>query len=100
MFVPTGTEAVAVKAGDVTFVANEGAGGNAAYLAAVDGNVYYYAHFSQFVGEGRTVAQGEIIGLTGMTGNATAPHLHFEVRLGGVNGNRTDPYPTLESAGC
>jgi murein DD-endopeptidase MepM/ murein hydrolase activator NlpD len=100
MFVPTGTPAVAVKAGTVTFAPDEGAGGNAAYLAADDGNTYYYAHFSQFVGEPRTVAKGEVIGLTGMTGNATAPHLHFEIRLGGPNGDRTDPYPTLKSAGC
>jgi murein DD-endopeptidase MepM/ murein hydrolase activator NlpD len=100
MFVPTGTPAVAVKAGTVTFAPNEGAGGNAAYLNADDGNTYYYAHFSQFVGEPRGVAKGEIIGLTGMTGNATAPHLHFEIRLGGPNGDRTNPYPTLKSAGC
>jgi murein DD-endopeptidase MepM/ murein hydrolase activator NlpD len=100
MFVPIGTPAVAVEAGTVRYVANEGGGGNTAYLAAVDGNTYFYAHFSQFVGEARTVAQGEIIGLTGMTGNATAPHLHFEIRLGGPNGDRTDPFPTLKSAGC
>jgi len=100
MFVPIGTTAVAVKAGSVHFAPNEGAGGNAAYLDAVDGNTYYYAHFSQFVGADRTVAKGEVIGLTGMTGNATAPHLHFEVRLGDVNGPTTDPYPTLKSAGC
>ncbi|MFI5053203.1 MAG: murein hydrolase activator EnvC family protein [Acidimicrobiia bacterium] len=100
MFVPTGTSAVAVKAGTVRYVANEGAGGNTAYLSANDGNVYFYAHLSQFVGDARTVAQGEIIGLTGMTGNASAPHLHFEIRLGGVNGNRTDPYPTLKAGGC
>jgi hypothetical protein len=61
---------------------------------------YYYAHFSQFVGEPRAVAKGEISGLAGMTGNASAPHLHFEIRLGGPNGNRTNPYPTLKSAGC
>ena len=73
MFVPTGTVAVAVMAGTVRFVPNEGAGGNAAYLGAEDGNTYFYAHFSQFIGEGRTVAQGEVIGLTGMTGNASAP---------------------------
>ena len=100
MFVPTGTPAMAVKAGTVTFAPNEGAGGNAAYLAADDGNTYYYAHFSQFVGEARAVAKGEVIGMTGMTGNASAPHLHFEIRLGGPNGDRTDPYPTLKSAGC
>jgi murein DD-endopeptidase MepM/ murein hydrolase activator NlpD len=100
MFVPTGTAAVAVMAGTVRYVPNEGAGGNTAYLAGVDGNSYFYAHFSQFIGDGRTVAQGEVIGLTGMTGNASAPHLHFEVRIGGDNGSTTDPYPTLRSAGC
>ncbi len=100
MFVPTGTAAVAVMAGTVRYVPNEGAGGNTAYLAGADGNSYFYAHFSQFIGEGRTVARGEVIGLTGMTGNASAPHLHFEVRIGGDNGNTTDPYPTLKSAGC
>ncbi len=58
MFVPTGTPAVAVEAGTVTYVANEGAGGNTAYLAAADGNTYFYAHFSQFVGEARGGRQG------------------------------------------
>jgi murein DD-endopeptidase MepM/ murein hydrolase activator NlpD len=100
MFVPTGTAAVAVMAGTVRYVPDEGAGGNTAYLAGADGNTYFYAHFSQFIGAGRTVAQGEVIGLTGMTGNATAPHLHFEVRIGGDNGSTTDPYPMLRSAGC
>ena len=71
MFVPTGTAAMAVKAGTVTFVPNEGAGGNTAYLAADDGNTYFYAHFSQYIGGPRAVAKGEVIGLTGMTGNAS-----------------------------
>jgi murein DD-endopeptidase MepM/ murein hydrolase activator NlpD len=100
MMVPTGTQALAVKAGSVRYVPNEGAGGNTAYLDANDGNTYFYAHFSAFVGGARTVAQGEVIGLTGMTGNATAPHLHFEIRIGGDNGSRIDPYPTLKAAGC
>lgn len=100
MFVPTGTAAVAVMGGTVRYVPNEGAGGNTAYLAGADGNTYFYGHFSQFIGEGRPVTQGEVIGLTGMTGNASAPHLHFEVRIGGDNGNTTDPYPMLKAAGC
>jgi murein DD-endopeptidase MepM/ murein hydrolase activator NlpD len=100
MLVPIGNKPMAVKAGTVTFAPNEGAGGNAAYLNADDGNTYDDAHFSGYVGGPRTVAQGEVIGLTGMTGDASGPHLHFEIRLGDPSGNRTDPYPTLKAAGC
>jgi murein DD-endopeptidase MepM/ murein hydrolase activator NlpD len=100
MMAPTGTPEVAVKAGTVSYIPMGGAGGNEAYLAANDGNVYYYAHLSQFVGGARSVAQGEVIGLVGSTGSSTAPHLHFEIRIGGANGQRIDPYPTLVAAGC
>ena len=100
MFAPMGTPLVAVKAGSVRFVPNEGDGGNTVYLSADDGNVYFYAHLSSFVGGARSVAQGEVVGLVGMTGNATGPHLHFEIRIGGANGQRIDPYPTLRAAGC
>jgi len=100
MMAPTGTPEVAVKAGTVSYIPMGGAGGNEAYLAANDGNVYYYAHMSQFVGGARSVAQGEVIGLVGSTGSSSAPHLHFEIRIGGANGQRINPYPTLQSAGC
>jgi murein DD-endopeptidase MepM/ murein hydrolase activator NlpD len=100
MMAPMGTSEVAVKAGTVSYMAMDGAGGNEGYLAADDGNVYYYAHMSQFVGGPRRVAQGEVIGLVGSTGYSTAPHLHFEIRIGGANGQRIDPYPTLQAAGC
>jgi murein DD-endopeptidase MepM/ murein hydrolase activator NlpD len=100
MFVPNGTPVVAVKAGTIWFMAMDGAGGNEVYLDTPEGNTYYYAHLSEYVGPPRQVAQGEVIGLTGMTGTTSAPHLHFEIRVGGANGNRIDPYPTLKSAGC
>jgi murein DD-endopeptidase MepM/ murein hydrolase activator NlpD len=100
MFAATGVPLVAAKSGTVSYMAMNGAGGNEAYLAANDGNVYYYAHMSQFVGGSRTVSQGEVIGLVGSTGNSTAPHLHFEIRVGGANGARVNPYPTLSGAGC
>jgi murein DD-endopeptidase MepM/ murein hydrolase activator NlpD len=100
MFVPIGTPVIAVKSGSVSYVPNEGAGGNAMYLNASDGNTYYYAHQSAFAGGNRSVSQGEILGYSGMTGNATAPHVHFEIRIGGPNGGRIDPYPTLKASGC
>jgi murein DD-endopeptidase MepM/ murein hydrolase activator NlpD len=101
LMVPQGTPLVAVKQGFVQFNPYpDPAGGNTAYLSADDGNVYYYAHLSSFVGSDRNVSQGEIIGYSGMTGNASAPHLHFEIRLGGVNGGKIDPYSTLRASGC
>jgi murein DD-endopeptidase MepM/ murein hydrolase activator NlpD len=99
MFVPEGTPLYATVSGSVRYVPNEGAGGNAVYLNG-GGNSYFYAHLSQFVGGARSVSQGEIVGYSGMTGNATGPHLHFEIRAGGDNGTKINPYPTLRNAGC
>lgn len=100
MFQTFGSDEVAVGPGRVTY-AVEDAGGNAAYLWADDGNVYYYAHMWFFIGaDNRRVEQGETIGILGASGNATAPHLHFEIRLGGANGPTMDPYSTLVAAGC
>ncbi len=45
-----------------------------------------YAHMSAYVKglhDGSHVHQGEVIGYVGMTGFATGPHLHFEVRVHG-----------------
>jgi murein DD-endopeptidase MepM/ murein hydrolase activator NlpD len=99
MLAPTGTPTWAVKSGNVQY-AFESAGGLVAYLVADDGNAYYYAHMSNTNGGNRRVGQGAHIGFVGQTGNATGPHLHFEIRLGGVNGQRVNPYNTLISAGC
>lgn len=42
-----------------------------------------YAHMSAIlVKAGDTVETGDILGLVGLTGSATGPHVHFEVRVG------------------
>jgi murein DD-endopeptidase MepM/ murein hydrolase activator NlpD len=44
-----------------------------------------YAHLEAVtVQSGELVATGQVIGLVGSTGNATGPHLHFEIRIDGV----------------
>lgn len=62
--------------------------GNLVVLQHPNGMVTFYAHMlagSMKVSLGDTVEQGQVIGLIGSTGRSTGPHLHFEVRNGGVN---------------
>jgi len=59
-----------------------------------------YAHMSNYVakvGVGKRVRQGQTIGFVGMTGLATANHLHYEYRLNGVHRNpRTVKLPDAD----
>jgi peptidoglycan LD-endopeptidase LytH len=98
MFAARGTPTVAVVAGSV-FFQSDPLGGLAAYVNGNDGNTYYYAHLNDYVGGGRSVAAGDVVGHVGNTGDASdaPPHLHFEIRLGGPNGTRINPYPTVRA---
>ena len=99
LIAPRGIPIYAVTSGVVTFKQNR-LGGNAVSLVGDNGNRYYYAHLDRYEGSSRRVAQAEIIGYNGDTGNAkySTPHLHFEVHPGG--GRAVNPYPTVRAAGC
>ena len=57
-----------------------------------------YAHMihgSMLFKEGDVVKVGQVIGKTGSTGMSTGPHLHFEIREGGITGTKVDPLAWL-----
>lgn len=54
--------------------------GHMVEIRHADGNTTLYAHLSEInVQQGEKVVRGQRIGRVGSTGNATGPHLHFEV---------------------
>jgi len=99
IFAPEGSEVYAVDVGRIEFHADEGIGGNVAYLHADDRTRYVYSHLSAFEGpKKRRVGPGELIGRVGHTGNAatTAPHLHFEIHP--LEGAPINPFDALTYA--
>jgi murein DD-endopeptidase MepM/ murein hydrolase activator NlpD len=95
-----GTPIRAAGDGKVTFAGSRNGYGNAVILQHGGNITTLYAHMSRIASEarvGRRVRQGQVIGYVGKTGLATAPHLHYEYRINGVNRNpRTVPLPEAE----
>jgi hypothetical protein len=91
---PTGTPVAAAAAGRVVYAGWLGGGwGKAVVLAHGGGVRTVYAHLSAVsVRLGMRVATGARLGAVGATGDATGPHLHFEVRLRGAT---VDPSTAL-----
>ena len=83
--VPTGTSVTASCAGTVSVAGWQGGYGNLVCIRHDDGRETRYGHLSRIeVRVGQYVQQGQRIALSGNTGNSTGPHLHFEIRIGGV----------------
>ena len=79
-------ESVAAFADGYVYAAGESEGyGKYLILTHEGGFASLYAHLSEFVAhEGDMVSCGETIGRVGQSGNATGPHLHFELFLNDV----------------
>ncbi len=83
--VPAGTPVAASAGGRVLFAGFWLITGNTVVIEHLPGVYSLYYHMQQLlVAEGDTVERGEEIGKVGSTGLATGPHLHWEVRVGGV----------------
>jgi murein DD-endopeptidase MepM/ murein hydrolase activator NlpD len=83
--VTTGTPIAASNSGTIILARNLYFEGNCVMIDHGQGLITLYLHLSEFkVKEGDRVQSRQIVGLSGGTGRATAPHLHFAVRWQGV----------------
>jgi murein DD-endopeptidase MepM/ murein hydrolase activator NlpD len=91
--VPTGTPIQAMADANVRFAGVMSGFGNVVWLDHGGAILTVYAHLSRIdVREGQFVRRGEVLGLSGASGDVTAPHLHFEVWRWG---REVDPVPLL-----
>ena len=90
-----GSHVVAAAGGRVTFAGWKSNGGGYQVWISHGGGLYTtYNHMSAItVGSGQSVGRGQQVGRIGQSGNATGPHLHFEVWIGPVwnGGTRVNP---------
>ena len=86
----TGTPIMAAGDGEVTFKGWKNGYGNFVIIKHNSSYETAYGHISKFgkIQVGGRVKQGQVIAYVGMTGMATGPHLHYEVRY---NGDQVNP---------
>jgi len=90
---PLGTPAYAARSGEVVWSGWRDGYGLLVTVAHGHGERTMYAHLSRIdVRVGVWIGEGVRVGLIGATGDATGPHLHFEVR---IRGAAVDPLRAL-----
>jgi murein DD-endopeptidase MepM/ murein hydrolase activator NlpD len=91
--VPGGTPVHAMRAGTISFAGVMGDYGNVVIVRHSSTLSTVYGHLSTIdVSRGDAVRHRQVIGRSGRTGNATAPHLHFEIVR---SGRSADPMQLL-----
>ncbi len=95
---PNDSEIYAAASGKVILAENDEdqSDGYGRYIIIDHGNglsTLYAQNNKLLVDEGDRVSEGQVIALSGSTGNSTGPHCHFEVR---INGDRIDPIDYLK----
>ncbi|HEU5033763.1 MAG TPA: M23 family metallopeptidase [Mycobacteriales bacterium] len=93
---PYGSPIVAATDGCITYAGPMEGYGEVIDITDWDGTQTAYGHMSSFVRRAGCVHAGELIARVGSAGDATGPHLHFEVHVGG---RPVDPIPFLAKRG-
>jgi murein DD-endopeptidase MepM/ murein hydrolase activator NlpD len=95
---PKGSPVLAAASGIVVYAGNEMKGfGNLILIRHQGGWVTAYAHLDRvLVNKDAVVAQGDMIGTVGKTGNVPTPQLHFETRY---EGKPVDPKSVIKAGG-
>lgn len=92
---PRGTEVKVARSGIVEFAGWLNIYGRTVIVNHGNGNQTLYAHNNQtLVKEGDQVVAGQAVATIGSTGNATGPHVHFEIIM---DGKRVDPIRFLRN---
>jgi murein DD-endopeptidase MepM/ murein hydrolase activator NlpD len=101
-----GTPVRASAPGTIAKLFTSKLGGTTLYQYDESGRyVFYYAHLEGYaanIAVGQRVEQGQVIAYVGSTGNATTPHLHFEIQKADGSGRwwkarSMNPYPALKA---
>jgi len=94
---PEGTPVVATNDGVVVLASSLYLEGNTVIMDHGLGLYSFYLHLKEFfVKRGQRIQRGKVLGLVGVSGRASGPHLHWGVVL---RGKRVDPLSLLEALG-
>ncbi|MEI7493188.1 MAG: M23 family metallopeptidase [Alphaproteobacteria bacterium] len=101
---PSGTPVLAAGEGRVIACGWSGGYGNRVHIRHSGGYETVYGHLKYInknIRPGAVVSQRQVLGGVGMTGSATAPHLHFEVILNKhhINPMKVQALPSLKLTG-